>query len=352
MKEWFNNKILAHKKRYIIIGIVLLILIIFVAAALFSHGFFTNSSVNLILSGTAEIDSSDIRLRIYLQEKKNGAPVDSYAESVGSAVDAENYIFNPAKSHCTDGEEIIKVEKGVLTISYGKRGTCSAYFDVVTKDYDIVTKVYKEKDGEPGKYEYVDSGTVDTSQYKLSTELSDCTKNGTVTAEGKASFTGIGTCEIVYKKDTTQCFVAGTKVSAENGYVNIENIKVGDLVWSVSEETGERELKSVSNTIINETTEIYKIKVGNVTIEATPRHRFYVMDKGWVRAYDLEEGDYLVSGDNKERQEITEIVHKTNLNNTKVYNLEVEDNHNYLISSDEILVHNGSTTSGVEILPG
>ena len=204
-----------------------------------------------------------------------------------------------------------------------------------------------------GYYEWTNETWPPSSDYQLNTTKSVC--NGTENVENYITYSSNNIsinntsknlkCTLYFDRQA-QCFTAGTKVLGENGYVNIEDIKVGDLVWSVSEKTGEKELKPVSNTIINETTEIYKIKVGNVTIEATPRHRFYVMDKGWVRAYDLEEGDYLVSGDNKERQEITEIVHKTNLNNTKVYNLEVEDNHNYLISSDEILVHNGGSDGG------
>ena len=138
------------------------------------------------------------------------------------------------------------------------------------------------------------------------------------------------------------CFAAGTKVLTEFGYKNIEDIKVGDLVWSISETTGEKELKRVLNTIISETSELYEIKVGDEIIKVTPRHQFYVVDKGWVRAYNLQEGDYLVSETNTSRQRIEGIKYTKLDKPIKVYNLTIEDNHNYLVSGHELLVHNTS----------
>ena len=44
-------------------------------------------------------------------------------------------------------------------------------------------------------------------------------------------------------------------------------------------------------------------------VKTTPRHEFYVVDKGWIRAYELEVGDVLVSTINGD-MEITKIEHK------------------------------------------
>ena len=49
------------------------------------------------------------------------------------------------------------------------------------------------------------------------------------------------------------CFVAGTLVATATGYVAIEKIKAGDLVWAWDEETGDVALKPVVETYINET---------------------------------------------------------------------------------------------------
>ena len=48
-------------------------------------------------------------------------------------------------------------------------------------------------------------------------------------------------------KKRTCCFVVGTKICISTGYKNIENIDVGDYVYSSNSETGESELKKVIN---------------------------------------------------------------------------------------------------------
>ena len=58
------------------------------------------------------------------------------------------------------------------------------------------------------------------------------------------------------------CFVAGTLVATATGYVAIEKIRAGDLVWAWDEETGDVALKPVVETYINETTELTHIFVG------------------------------------------------------------------------------------------
>ena len=93
------------------------------------------------------------------------------------------------------------------------------------------------------------------------------------------------------------CFVAGTKVKTENGFKNIEDIKVGEKVYSYNLDNNSLELKTVLNTIISESIDTYTIKVGTEEIEMTPRHELYIIDKGWVRAYDVKVGDKLYSSD-------------------------------------------------------
>lgn len=76
------------------------------------------------------------------------------------------------------------------------------------------------------------------------------------------------------------CFVAGTLVATATGYVAIEKIKAGDLVWAWDEETGDVALKPVVETYINETTELMHIFVDGEEIVATPTHPFYCPTKG------------------------------------------------------------------------
>lgn len=135
------------------------------------------------------------------------------------------------------------------------------------------------------------------------------------------------------------CFLAGMQVLTESGMKNIEDIGLGEKVYSINVETNQRELKEVINLYRGTTDEIYELTVGNEVIQVTPRHQFYVVDKGWIRAYDLQEGDVLDAKDD-DTFVITKIEHKFLEERIPVYNLTVDSNHNYLITQYELLVHN------------
>ena len=62
-------------------------------------------------------------------------------------------------------------------------------------------------------------------------------------------------------KNSKVCFVAGTSVLTAIGYVLIEDIREGDKVWSENPETGEKELKEVVQTFVNETDELVHVRV-------------------------------------------------------------------------------------------
>jgi len=152
-----------------------------------------------------------------------------------------------------------------------------------------------------------------------------------------------GNEETEYTTAGTQCFVAGTQVLTETGMKNIEEITVGEKVWTINLDNNQRELKEVTKLFVGESNEIYEITMNEEVIEATPKHQFYIVDKGWIRAYELEEGDQLVSKGDEELV-INKIVHKKDIIPVKVYNLTVEGNHNYLITKYEVLVHNAGST--------
>lgn len=142
----------------------------------------------------------------------------------------------------------------------------------------------------------------------------------------------------------TQCFLAGTEVLTESGMKNIEDIKVGEKVYSINIENNKKELKEVTSVFKGESNEVYELMIGNEIVRTTPKHRFYIVDKGWIRAYELEEGDKIVAKDNS-NLEITKIEHKFYEEPVTVYNLTVEGYHNYLITQYELLVHNGGSPS-------
>ena len=83
-----------------------------------------------------------------------------------------------------------------------------------------------------------------------------------------------------------KCFVAGTKVSSENGLKPIEKVKIGDKVWSKNEETGEVALKKVKNIFVNKTKVLIHVIINGEEIKTTAKHPFYAK-KGWVVASKL-----------------------------------------------------------------
>lgn len=142
---------------------------------------------------------------------------------------------------------------------------------------------------------------------------------------------------------TSQCFTGDTLVSTEDGLRPIEEIQAGDYVWSENTETGEKELKKVFYVSVTETTALVHVTTENGTvINTTENHPFYVEEKGWCAAADLEDGDVLRTQDGE--TETVESVQIENLDEAvKVYNLEIEDSHTYYVSADEVLVHNECT---------
>ena len=135
------------------------------------------------------------------------------------------------------------------------------------------------------------------------------------------------------------CFIAGTVISTQLGKKAIEDVKVGDMVYSENPETGEKGLKRVVQTFENETDELVHIKVNGEEIVTTPEHPFYVPRQGWTEAIKLRAGDILVLVNGKEVV-VEKVQHEILETPIKVYNFEVEDYHTYYVSNSGVLVHN------------
>ena len=171
-------------------------------------------------------------------------------------------------------------------------------------------------------YESSDGGTRDFFGMKL--EVLDVNGNR---GEYIKSWTGGG------------CFVAGTQVQTVDGLVNIEDIKLGDMVYSIDLTTGAKVVSPV--TWVQGTRYIdatYAIYAGGEKVVATYEHPFYVVDKEWVAAEDLTVGDKIKTVDGQVT--ITKIVYTELDAPVQVYNFTVDGTHNYLISAAGLLVHN------------
>lgn len=125
-----------------------------------------------------------------------------------------------------------------------------------------------------------------------------------------------------------------------SGLIAIEQIKVGDLVYTSNEDTLEVSIKPVLETYVRETSNLIHITVNGESIISTYDHPYYVKEKGFVNADALWIGAELV--DNKGNILHVEQIFRETLNEetTTVYNFKVDDYHTYFVGELSILVHN------------
>ena len=140
------------------------------------------------------------------------------------------------------------------------------------------------------------------------------------------------------KGATTVCFPAGTKVHTQWGLADIEKLEVGVPVLTYNEETGEQEYKKVKKVMRRMTRRMCAMELSNgMTLEVTPEHRFFC-NGVWTPIEELNVNDTLQLKDNSIVVIENKIIFPTFV---EVYNLEIEDNENYYVTEEGVLVHNG-----------
>ncbi len=108
------------------------------------------------------------------------------------------------------------------------------------------------------------------------------------------------------------CFAPGTRVLAKSGWKKIEDVSVGDEVWSRDETTGDTGFKPVTETFVTAPDGFvhlyYRLKESGRhgddddehELIGTPTHPFWSVDKNaWVDLSDLNPGDALMTADGK-----------------------------------------------------
>ena len=140
------------------------------------------------------------------------------------------------------------------------------------------------------------------------------------------------------KGATTVCFPAGTKVHTQWGLADIEKLEVGVPVLTYNEETDEQEYKKVKKVMRRMTRRMCALELSNgTTLEVTPEHRFSSNGE-WTPIEELNVNDTLQLKDNSIAVIDNKIIFPTFVG---VYNLEIEDNENYYVTEEGVLVHNG-----------
>ena len=127
------------------------------------------------------------------------------------------------------------------------------------------------------------------------------------------------------------CFIAGTLIQLPSSTIAIEYIKVGDVVKSFDVGTSSVVNSKVTETFVH--SDRYYMII-NGTIKTTSVHPFY-SDGNWIEAGSLSIGDKILHVDG-----IEHTIETIELSNepVTVYNIEVENTHNYF--AEGYLVHN------------
>jgi len=94
-----------------------------------------------------------------------------------------------------------------------------------------------------------------------------------------------------------ECIRKGQGVKTNKGIINIENIKIGDNIYTYNIKSKKNEYKKVLKTYTNlQKSNSYdyflQIELWNGKIlEVTPNHKIYTTNRGYVRADQLNEND-------------------------------------------------------------
>jgi dTDP-4-dehydrorhamnose reductase/intein/homing endonuclease len=128
---------------------------------------------------------------------------------------------------------------------------------------------------------------------------------------------------------TTDCFLPDTKVLTDNGYINIQNLKINENVYT---HTGE--IKKINNFLFKTIKEkIYNIKtLGNDYIKCTNNHPWYVIKREkreifdfnnieWIKTKDLKVGNLIAIPKIKILEQVITIINLLDYSNEykKIY---------------------------------
>ncbi|HVX09614.1 MAG TPA: polymorphic toxin-type HINT domain-containing protein [Pirellulales bacterium] len=132
------------------------------------------------------------------------------------------------------------------------------------------------------------------------------------------------------------CLIAGTPVWTDHGPQAIEKMHVGDRVLAQDPTSGELAYRSVLRTTVRPRSSLVHISLPDETVVASGGHPFWISGKGWVNARHLEPEMriHTVTG--------TVPIEKIDIEENggqPVYNLVVEDFHDYFAGHSHLLLH-------------
>lgn len=138
------------------------------------------------------------------------------------------------------------------------------------------------------------------------------------------------------------CFIGSTLIATFDGAIPIKDLKKNTKVYTYDKETGEFTMRNCSEPWVTiKNAEVWKIVTKRgLEIFATSNHPFLV-DGEYVQVKDLKVGSHLTSFNEKELNcigEEDEIVSVEFSHKEDVYNVEIEDTHNYVVCNQDMSI--------------
>ena len=220
-KEYYSN----NKERCLTI-LTIIILSILSSIVLISYSFYQNKSSKLIISGVALIDSSDVSIKVYRENKNdNGVGLGTYSLSY-YVPSSSSYSYVESKSICDTGITIEKYENQKFYVDATKKGKCKVYFDAIDgyiDDYEVNLFVQQEE-GNTDDKNYNQMGQLPLYEtgyyYTINTNKTSCTNGATVSIVGRNI--------VVLTTQKAVCNVYADKNSDIEAPTISEDIKVKD----------------------------------------------------------------------------------------------------------------------------
>jgi intein/homing endonuclease len=131
------------------------------------------------------------------------------------------------------------------------------------------------------------------------------------------------------------CFCKDTKISTKNGYKKIQDIIIGDEVF-----THKGRIRKVKKLFKRKVFGYFRIVIGNDVLNVTGNHPIMLKNRRWVCADDLRCFDDVKKYNMQIKKFYSDLVFSTFFIpiDAEVYNFEVEDDNTYI--AENVVVHN------------
>ena len=243
-KEYYSN----NKERCLTI-LTIIILSILSSIILISYSFYQNKSSKLIISGVALIDSSDVSIKVYRENKNdNGVGLGTYALSY-YVPSSSSYTYQSSKTVCDTGITIEKYENQKFYVDATKKGKCKVYFDAIDgyiDDYEVNLFVQREE-GNTDDKNYNQMGQLPLYEtgyyYTINESKTSCTNGATVSIVGRNIIvltTQKAVCNVYADKNSdSEAPTIGDDLKVENDTLTVtlnDNAMLGSYGLSSSSE--------------------------------------------------------------------------------------------------------------------